>query len=372
MHRLNNAAHESGMPYQVRRFNSIGVPHNPPQQPIEHMPLQAMSLANSVETANPLEGSAEEIYDAPFHNPELNQSLATSMSAMPSNTQTLPQDATLDMFIYNSNPYPAIQTRYSMNDFSGFLDSEPSDILAQSTMSANIEQGPFCWDDYNVVTPFTLGDVIDQPLPPQTASSIASYDQPSLSRSSSGTLSDAGEFSTLADFSIVAQEETQTPLVYDATWSGGAFPFIPSSNGFSQPVFQPLEASVITYPTAFSDLSSSYVAQQAPVTTDLLPQPDLQKWLQLTPEPLATMVPLQGELNTDMYGAGGSDMTPLSSFLSNSLTSVQADWPAPSTSASTYDFAGYGLGPGGYQVNAGWVGDVSNNGGGMQGITNWM
>lgn len=319
MHRLNNAAHEVGLPYQVRRLNSVGVPTNLAVQPLDPSPIT--SNATSKSTQAPLPAASKEVVSQDERVWESAHGSPTTgvISDAPSNPQTFSQETPIEMSFFGIDLRPPTQTRYSMDDFSDYLNNEPYDCPVHPVMSASLEQGPFDWDDYNIATPFTFNGIVDQVAPP-TASSTVSHDQPCFSRSSSGTLSDAGEISILPDIPILTQTQ-QIPLDFDSAWTGSN-PFADGSDFAALRSQSPCQDyKTPTYPCSLpSGMSPSmgYVAEEF-------------KWLPLTSEPFPQRTTEGGFYNDD----DNNNMF-IPPFSENDAP-VEA-WPA----TLAYDFSAYG------------------------------
>jgi len=316
MHRLNNAAHEVGMPYQVPRLNLAGHFQITQTQPVDQASLQPVKM-NNTQTTTPKTDAAQNFR---LSKSEHNSPILGALSKPSFNNQIPAQNSDPDILLSHNGVRPIAQTRYSMNDFSDFLNSEPFEFLNQPIMSANLEQGPFSWEEYNIGTPFTFNGISGQPVPPSISSTV-SQDHPDLSRSSSGTISESGEPSILADFSMMPHNSNQVPLELDPAWNiSNSFTTSTGFPSFSQP--SQLDSSYSVCAIGLSD-PSSYFSEQIN-NNDIGSGSGEGKWLPLTAEPWLP----QG---SDAF-AGILTPTQLP------LATNDGGWPA----ISAYDFSNYG------------------------------
>ena len=188
LHRMNNAAHELGMPYILKRYTTsspnvstlaqrsednlqLGAQAMPPQT--TSMPMN--ELSNSVPTTG-WDPSQPPSLDVP------NQQFSSADFLQPR----------LDTSFVNNALSPGNPSRYSMNDFSklSYPNFTGGPIYGQHNYALSAEVLGSTYSDWGTDTPsYSQGNTAMHT--PQRLS-VASVDQPGLTHSPSNTISEAG------------------------------------------------------------------------------------------------------------------------------------------------------------------------------------
>ena len=203
LHRMNNAAHEFGMPYQIKRFTTSTPNISLVEQPSSDDSLHTPSLSKTSQpSSQPNELSTSVPGNSWMQSPSYQQS---------PNDGTLPTFSSADFlqprvetsFVNNAVSSPGNQSRYSMSDFSKFQwsDIPTNSMYSQPTFAASADQlGTSNYSDWSLDTPqYSQSNTTLQT--PQQRLSVASVDQPGLTHSPSNTVSEASSSAYPSDTS---------------------------------------------------------------------------------------------------------------------------------------------------------------------------
>ncbi|KAL9060580.1 MAG: hypothetical protein Q9162_000531 [Coniocarpon cinnabarinum] len=207
LHRMNNAAHEFGTPYQIKRFTTSTPNVSLMGHPSSEDNLQFASAMQHTTTPPPITTTDEMSVSVPTstptgpwipgHTPSHSRSYQASpvdgLQQQPPTSAGLLQPGNDTSFMNNALS-PGNPARYSMNDFSalqwpGFASNG---MYSNPTYAASADQlGTSHWSDWSTDTPqYSQGNTAVQT--PQNRLSVASVDQPGLTHSPSNTVSEAG------------------------------------------------------------------------------------------------------------------------------------------------------------------------------------
>ncbi|KAB8345903.1 hypothetical protein FH972_022958 [Carpinus fangiana] len=183
LHRHNHAAHDYA-PYPVKRSQTTHGPLSMAQRSVDNLSLHMHSTGPGVYSTSPSSLPMTSYMD----NAGALSSNSIASASVPSGLNNLAGGAGNSFM--DSVPTYGSNARWSIHDFSNMssyptFSNEP--YSAQESLSAVSDQ-QFNWSDWD----FNAGS---GPEGIQQAGSVASVEQPSLSRSSSGTASDTGESS---------------------------------------------------------------------------------------------------------------------------------------------------------------------------------
>jgi len=192
IHRSNHAAHECGLPYTIPGPVSVSgrsgflAPRPSETLSLSILPTTQMSQPQSSSFSSSMPD------ERPFAR--VGNDSPSRYLRFPVDVRTPPRE--LDVAFWNSALSPGNPTRYSMNDFSQFINadfntSQHEDRVSNST---NVEQPHFAWTDLEISTAYNSVPSQNLHLTPVVSADHSQTSQPDLSQSSSGTVSEQGDY----------------------------------------------------------------------------------------------------------------------------------------------------------------------------------
>ena len=186
--RLNNAAHELGMPYTVPRFATS----TPNINILPHVSDEALPLGSQGPTSQP--SMPTEVPSSVPRSGWMPQSSSVDLGAPQRFSSADYLQPRVDTSFMNNALSPGNPMRYSMNDFSNFKwpnQGSGGPIYGQSNFAVSAEAlGSSAYSDWGLDTPSYSQSNTTLHTPQRL--SVASIDQPPLTHSPSNTVSEAG------------------------------------------------------------------------------------------------------------------------------------------------------------------------------------